>query len=98
MAKGSKHGGIEGLLVGWVLCLWCPSITPSTALPVPRTDGIAPEQALEDESVADNTTEWLEVCTTACDARDHARAAAQSQQRLQAQQPGSATASYRYVP
>lgn len=86
------------MLMGWVLCLWCPSnITPSTAPPVPRTDGIALEQALADGSVADNTAvEWLEVCTNACAARDHARAA-HSQQALQALQPGNATTSHTYV-
>ena len=91
MAKGSKHGGSKGMLMGCVLCLWClSSIIPSTALPVPRTEGIAPEQAVEDGSVADNTTvEWLEVCTNACAARDDARAAAL--------QPGNTTTSHTYV-
>ena len=106
MAKGSKDGGSKGMLMWWVVCLWCLSnITLSTAFPVPlptpRTEGIAPEQALaalEDGSVAENTTvEWLEVCTDACAVHDHARAAAQSQEGLQAQQSGNATTSHTYV-
>ena len=87
------------MLMGCVLCLWClSSIIPSTALPVPRTEGIAPEQAVEDGSVADNTTvEWLEVCTNACAIQDHAYAAAHSEQALQALQSSNTTTSHTYV-